>query len=69
MEAKEYIFNKCFKNKKFGFNCDCIIRLDMIGVVVDYKIVNDEMVLKIDVDGRLIDLGLNTPGLKIKEIL
>lgn len=69
MEVKEYIFNKCFKNKKFGFDCDCIIRLDVVGIVVDYKIVNDEMVLKIDVDGRLIDLGLNTPGLKIKEIL
>ena len=65
--VKEYIA-EMFIGKKFHFKCECLMPLDAEGVVKGYKFSGDEIVLSVDVSGKLISIGLNHPKLKIKEI-
>lgn len=50
------------------FVCACIISIDVTGIVIDYEIVNDEIILFVDINKKLIKIGLNTPGLQVEEI-
>ena len=67
IEFKRYMGN-LLKGKKFHFKCDCIIKLDVIGKVVDYEISGQELVLKVDTGGKIISIGENHPKLNIEEI-
>ncbi len=62
---KEYVA-KQFIGKKVHFNCDCIIGIDITGEVIDYEIVNSEILYKLSVNNKIIKIGENTPGLKIE---
>lgn len=62
---KEYIGNH-FKGKMLHLKCDCIINLDIKGRCIDYEIKSSEIVLIIDVNGKRIPIGSNTPKLKIE---
>lgn len=64
----EYVFSLLAK-KRIRFKCDCIIPIDIEGVVVDCKIYNNEMILMVDVGGKIIQIGSNTPGLKVEEVI
>ena len=64
----EFLF-KILKGKKLMFKCECIIPIDIEGVVVDCKIYNNEMILMVDVGGKIIQIGSNTPGLKVEEVI
>ena len=64
---KNYIAEQ-FLNKKYHFVCDCIIPLDVIGVVKDYEITGHEIVLIVLTNDRLIHIGLNTSSLQIKAL-
>lgn len=64
---KQFIANK-FLNKTFHFKCDCILPIDVIGTVVGYDIISNEIVLLVSVDGKIIHIGLNTYSLTIEEL-
>jgi hypothetical protein len=66
---KNYIATQ-FLNKKFRFTCDCLIPIDITGIVRDYEIKGIEIVLFVsrEKDGKIIHIGLNTPSLQIEEI-
>jgi hypothetical protein len=44
------------------------MKIDVEGKVVDYEMVNNEIVFIIDVGGRLIKLGENHPNLTVNAI-
>ena len=64
---KDYIANS-FIGKTFHFVCDCIIPMDIIGTVKEYSISNNEIILLISTNTRILHIGLNTPSLVIEEI-
>lgn len=68
LPIKTYIAEQ-FINKTFQFKCDCLIPIDTVGVVKDYEITNNEIVLFVStLNGRIIHIGLNTPSLHIKAL-
>ena len=67
MKIKEYIA-KTLIGKTFRFKCDCLIKMDIIGKVVDYEIVNNEILFIINSSNKIIKLGENHPNLEIYEI-
>lgn len=65
IHIKDYIAEH-FLNKSFHFKCDCLIPIDTTGLVKDYKIIGNEIVLYVaNNNGRVIQIGLNTPSLRI----
>lgn len=65
--VKQYIA-ELFINKTFRFKCDCLIPIDVIGTVKDYNINNSEIILLVNVNNKLIHIGLNTPSLHIEQV-
>lgn len=63
----EFLF-KILKGKKLRFKCECLIPFDIEGGVIDYKLNNNEYILVVDVNGKIIQIGTNTPSLKIEEV-
>lgn len=60
---------KTFLKKAFHFSCDCLLDLDVKGIVNDYEILGNEIILIVtNNDGKVIHIGLNTPSLKIEII-
>lgn len=47
------------------FKCECLMNIDVKGKIVDYEIINNEIVFIIDVGGKLIRLGENHPNLNV----
>lgn len=64
---KQYIAQQFIKNT-YHFTCDCLIPLDVIGTVKDYSISNNEIVLIVSVNNKIIHIGLNTPSLYIEQV-
>lgn len=64
---KEYIARQFISNT-YRFKCDCLVPLDINGVVKDYKISGNEIVLLVESQSRLLHIGLNTPNLYIEEL-
>lgn len=56
-----------FIDKTIHVKCDCLLPIDVTGIVVDYEIIGNEIVLCISKDGKIIRIGLNTPSLQIEE--
>lgn len=56
------------KGKKVRFRCDCIVPLDVIGVVVGWSRVSDEIVYQVKVEGtpKIVRVGENTHNLMIE---
>ena len=67
IEIKKYIAEQ-FKGNTYHFKCDCILSLDVKGTVVDFEINNDEIVLIVSTEDKIIKIGLNHPNLKIKKL-
>ena len=63
--VKQYIAEQ-FINKTFRFKCDCLVPLDIVGLVKDYNITNSEIILLVSVNNKIIHIGLNTPSLQIE---
>ena len=59
---------KQFINNTYRFKCDCLIPFDLIGTVKDYQISGNEIVLLVEVNGKIIHIGLNTSALNIEAI-
>lgn len=64
---KQYIAEQFIKNT-YHFTCDCLIPLDVIGTVKDYNINNNEIILIVSVNNKIIHIGLNTPSLYIEQV-
>ena len=64
---KNYIAEQ-FINNRYHFKCDCIIPLDITGIVTGYEIIGNEIVLLVDTNNKIIHIGLNTSSLQIKEL-
>lgn len=64
---KEFIA-KQFINNRYHFTCDCLIPFDLKGTVKDYQISGNEIVLLVEVNGKIIHIGLNTSALNIEAI-
>lgn len=62
---KNYIA-EMFLNKKYRFKCDCLIPIDVTGVVKDFEISHNEIILLVLVDSKIIHIGLNSPSLQIE---
>lgn len=71
MEIKQYI-GKLFIGKKFHFWCDCLLKIDITGTVVDFSIgTNSELLFHIKDDQndfKIRKIGINHPNLYIEEI-
>lgn len=68
ISIKEYIA-KQFINKRIHVKCDCLLPIDVSGVVCDYEIVGNEIVLYIKMaNNKIIHIGLNTPSLQIEDL-
>lgn len=65
---KQYIA-ETFINKKFHFICDCLIPINVKGIVKDYKIANNEIILYVLINNnKIVQIGLNTPSLQISPL-
>lgn len=64
---KDYIAS-LFSNKTIHVKCNCLLPIDVTGIVVDYEIIGNEIVLCISKDSKIIRIGLNTPSLQIEEL-
>ena len=68
METLKNFIAKKLVGSKFRFTCDCIVPLDVVGVVKDFEILNNEIIYLIDVGGKIIKIGENHPNLMIEEL-
>lgn len=64
---KEYL-GIIFVGNTYHFKCDCIVPLDLTGTVVDYEISNNEIILLVQHNSKIIHVGLNAPSLLIEEV-
>ena len=62
---KQYV-QDYFKNKNVRFVCDCIFNINIKGQIVDTEIVNNEIIFILFIDNKKIQIGENTPNLKIE---
>lgn len=62
---KDFIANQ-LKGKTVRFICDCIIKMDIKGLVADYEITNNEIIYIVDTGDKILKIGENTPKLKIE---
>lgn len=67
IEIRKYIAEQ-FKGKEYHFKCDCLLALDVRGLVVDYVLEKDEIILYVAAEKGVIKIGLNHPNLKIKAL-
>jgi hypothetical protein len=68
MKFKDYIASRLI-GAKLHFQCDCIFPLDVEGTIVDYNIINEEIVFLVNVDGKIIRIGENHPKLFVNPML
>jgi hypothetical protein len=62
---KTYIAQQLI-GKKLQFKCDCIIPMDVVGIIKNFEISKNEIIFIVDVDGKLIKIGENHPNLYVK---
>lgn len=64
---KHYIAQNMI-GKSLYFKCDCIVPLDITGRIIDYEIVDNEIMFVVDVPGHNpIKIGENHPNLSVTE--
>lgn len=65
VEYKKFVGDMLL-NKDVHVTCDCILSFDLVGKVITYNIEGTEIIYSILNDGRVVNVGENTPGLKIE---
>ena len=68
MNYKDYIAN-ILLGKKVRIVCDCIIKLDVCGMISDYEVRDGEIIYYINTGDRVVKIGENTPKLQIEDII
>ncbi len=64
---KDYI-GSLFIGNTYHFMCECIVPIDTIGTVKDFEIYNNEVILLVDTNFKILHIGLNTPSLVVEEV-
>jgi hypothetical protein len=64
---KKYIGCKLI-GETLRFKCDCVIPVDIVGVIKDIEIVSNEIIFITDCDGRIIKIGENHPNLFVEDV-
>lgn len=67
MPILQYI-GSTFVGNTYHFYCDCVFAIDVVGQVVDYKIVGQEIVLIVNVGAKQMHIGTNHPNLSIERV-
>ena len=62
---KDYIKQQ-FVGKRVRFMSDCIIKIDITGVVVDTEQSGSEIMFLVDTGSRIVKIGENTSKLQIE---
>lgn len=65
----EYIkdhIGKSFVGKKLHLKCDCLFPIDVVGTCVGYSLSANEVMLSMDVNGKVVKFGENHPKLQIE---
>lgn len=65
VKFKQYVGDQ-LKGHKLRFYCDCSFGMDVVGTIVDYDIIQGELILSVDVKGKIIKIGENHPGLEVE---
>lgn len=64
---KDYLAKQML-GKRLHFHCDCIVSMNVDGIIRDYELNGNEIIFIVDVDGKLIKIGENHPNMKISRI-
>lgn len=62
---KDHI-GKSFVGKRLHLKCDCLFPFDVTGKCVDYSISANEVILSVDVNGKIMKVGENHPKLQVE---
>lgn len=62
---KEYIASN-FIGKRLRFNCDCTFPMDIIGTIVDYEIIGNEIIFKVKKEDKIVRVSENHPKLMVE---
>ena len=55
--------------KRYHFKCDCLLNIDVVGIVKGWSMNGDEIVWDVYVDGgKKIRIGENHPNMNIEEL-
>lgn len=52
--------------KKYHFKCDCLMPLDFVGVITNYRISNNNIIFIVESHGKTIEIDENHPNLTIE---
>lgn len=67
-KLKDYI-GKQIVGKTLHFHCDCTAFADITGTVIDYYVLSNEIVFKVQrQDGKIFDIGENHPSMVVNEL-
>lgn len=61
MKPLQHILAEQMLNKNVHFKCDCSFPIDITGRIVDYEIISNEIIFKVQYDSKIISIGLNHP--------
>lgn len=64
MQFKEFIAKQMI-GKKLHFKCDCLFPIDAVGTIMSYVIENNEIIFKVAVENKFIDISENHPKLNV----
>jgi len=68
MKIYQYIAEK-FIGHKYRFWCDCLIKMDVRGKVLNYNISKNEIILTVmTADNRQVKVAFNTPSLQVERL-
>ena len=61
MKTFKEIFGEYLKGKKVHYKCSCLFPMDVVGVIVDYRVDFNEVIFILESNGKKIEIGENTP--------
>lgn len=65
---KEFLLDLII-HKKLRFVCDCSIHLDVTGIVKNYKVCGDDIIIYVEQDnGKVVPVTFNHPGLYVQDV-
>ncbi len=59
----------CLVGKKLHFKCNCLLNIDVVGIVKGWSMYHGEIVWDVYTDGgKFIRIGENHPNMNIEEV-
>lgn len=70
MERLKDVLAKQMVGKTLKFHCNCIAFNDIVGTVVGYYTLSNEIIFKVSrsTDGKIFDIGENHPSMEVEEL-